>query len=313
MQNKHADRRISVICPAKLNLTLAVGAPRADGLHPIASVMVTVGFGDQLTMTPSHDKTSRFTRVWHETAPRPTPIDWPIGSDLIVRAHAVMEQVADKPLPVEVALTKRVPVGAGLGGGSSDAAGVLLSLRRLFGLPIDDKQVLEVAGSLGADVVFAVHAMTQSDRSMPPSLGHKAALVTGTGDMIEPINSLPAFDALLIFPDGACPTGEVYATFDASDNTARPDSELAELADRWRHASGLPAPMNDLAKAAAKTCPPIEHAMQTLAAQGVQAYLTGSGSALFTIVGSQQHAVAIAESLANNGLAACPTSYLPLP
>jgi 4-diphosphocytidyl-2-C-methyl-D-erythritol kinase len=301
MANQDAGGSLSITCPAKLNLTLAVGAPRADGLHPIASVMVTVRFGDELILTPSKKETSRFTRTWHGDAPRPTPIDWPIESDLIYRAHALMEQAAGRPLPVEAALTKRIPAGAGLGGGSSNAAAMLIGLNRLFDLAIDERHLLDLAQGLGADVVFLVRAM----------LDQPAALVTGIGEVIEPINSLPAFDALLIFPDGACPTGEVYADFDRASEAARSDSELAEFAMGWLAGSGLPNPMNDLANSAATTCPPIEQTIQTLAALGVQAHVTGSGSALFAMMESQQQAVAIANSLANHGLIAYPTSYAP--
>lgn len=299
MPTDQAGRCVSITCPAKLNLTLAVGGPRADGLHPIASVMATVGFGDDLTLTPSRDETSRFTRTWHRDAPRPTPIDWPIESDLIYRAHAMLEQAVGRPLPVEVSLTKRIPAGAGLGGGSSNAAAMLIGLSRLFDLGIDERDLLDYARQLGADVVFLVRAI----------LGRPAALVSGIGDIIEPIDSLPAFDALLIFPAGACPTGQVYAAFDTSGDAPRPEGELVELAERWRGATGFPTPMNDLAQAAVKICPAIGHAMQTLAALGVQAHLTGSGSALFAMFENQQQALAIAETLNKSGLTACPTRH----
>lgn len=289
---------ITLRCPAKLNLTLAVGAPRDDGLHPIASVMVAIDFGDDLHLRRLVNGPSTFDRCFAEDAPKPQPINWPIESDLIYRAHALLEDQIGRPLPVACVLDKRVPAGAGLGGGSANAAGMMTGLRELFGLAISDHELLLIAEQLGADVVFAVHAL----------LGQRAALVSGIGQTIEPLTDLPAFDCVLVFPEGRCPTAAVYHAFDQLDED-RPPLDTEPLLSTWRQAGTLPTPQNDLTEAAITICPTIKAAIEAIAAQGLAPRLTGSGSALFAIVESQDQWIAIADTIRKAGLPCIGTNY----
>lgn len=289
-------------CPAKLNLTLAVGPPRDDGLHPIASVMVALAFGDDLSLRRLDGGPSTFTRRFADDAPKPQPIDWPIESDLVYRAHAMLEQAVGQALPVECSIEKRIPAGAGLGGGSSNAAGMLVGLRDLFGLDVSEDELLGIAKQLGADVAFAVRTL----------LGRRAALVTGIGEVIEPITSLPSFDVVLVFPDGTCPTAAVYREFDQTlteQSAAIPD----DLIQTWKHADTLPAPHNDLTDAAINVCPAITSAIHAITAQGLTPRLTGSGSALFAMIETHTDAIAIAENIRKAGVSCCITSYSNLP
>ena len=291
---------LTIPCPAKLNLTLAVGPPRADGLHPIASVMAALDFGDTLDLKHSSKGVSTFKRLWSPDAPRPHPIDWPIESDLTFRAHALMEAETGRRLPVDCTLTKRIPAGAGLGGGSSNAAGMLVGLRRLFELDVPDDRLAEIGSTLGTDVAFAVHAL----------LGGPAALVTGVGNRIEPLQDPPDFHAVLVFPDGMCPTAAVYQAFDqlhANDGSI-PD----ELVESWRNADMVPAAHNDLTQAALQVCPEITGAIDAIRSQNLVPRLTGSGATLFATVESQSEAVAIAKVFKNKGISACPASCLAL-
>ena len=298
MDEAENNPALSMLCPAKLNLTLAVGPPRADGLHPIASVMAALDFGDTLDLEHRSEHASTFKRSWAADAPKPGPIDWPIESDLIFRAHAMMEAEAGRRLPVNCILNKRIPAGAGLGGGSSNAAGMLVGLRRLFELDVPDERLVAIGSTLGADVAFAVHAL----------LGQPAALVTGVGDRIEPLHSPPGFNAVLAFPDGVCPTAAVYQAFDQlhADNADIPD----ELIKSWRRADTIPAPRNDLTAAAIHVCPEISHTIDAIKSQNLEPRLTGSGSAVFTLVGSQQQAVAIAKAFKNKGVPASSADYV---
>ena len=288
----------SLRCPAKLNLTLAVGSPRADGLHPIASVMVALDFGDDLHLHRLDDGPSTYSRHFADDAPKPQPIDWPIERDLIFRAHAMLEQTVGRSLPVACAVDKRIPAGAWLGGGSSDAAGVLVGLRSLFDLSITDDALLSIVQSLGADVTFLVHAL----------LGQTAALVTGIGEVIEPIDTLPPFDAVLVFPDGACPTSAVYQAFDQGLAGTQKDIP-SELVTSWTASGRLPSAQNDLTEAAATQCPAITTTAHAITSHGLEPRLTGSGSCVFALVESKQEAVAIAEELIRDGLHACTGSY----
>lgn len=289
-------------CPAKLNLTLAVGSPRDDGLHPIASVMVALDFGDDLQLRQVADGPSTFVRRFADDAPKPQPIDWPIESDLAYRAHAMLESHAGRAIPVACELTKRIPAGAGLGGGSSNAAGMLVGLRELYSISIDDNELLDLANELGADVAFAVHAL----------LGRSAALVTGIGDVIAPLTQLPSFRAVLVFPQGTCPTPAVYRAFDQAnlgDSHTIPD----DLLQAWTQSDTLPDAHNDLTDAAISVCPAISSGIQTIASLDLQPRLTGSGSALFALVQSQAHAIAITETIRKAGMACCPASFSNLP
>lgn len=286
-------------CPAKLNLTLAVGALRANGMHPIASVMVAVDFSDTLLLWRIDDGPSVFKRGWGDDAPRPHAIDWPIESDLMYRAHALLEDEFGQSLPVTCELMKRIPAGAGLGGGSSNAAGMLVGLREIFALDIEDVRLAEFGMRLGADVAFAVHVL----------LGRSAALVTGVGEVVEPLGCLPGFDAVLVLPDGGCATGEVYAAFDSQAVAPRSPHSLAEIAGGWRAGIDLPDPINDLFDAACSVSPAVRDVTDRLRGMGYAARLTGSGAALYVIANDSRDAQAMAHRLNQAGLIAVPTRY----
>ena len=149
-------------CPAKVNLVLAVGRPRAqDGYHPICSWMTPVSLHDELLIAPT-DGPTRFAVQWADDAPQTSPIDWLMEKDLAFRAHAMLEHATGRQLPVNVTIRKRIPVGAGLGGGSSDAAGMLLALNSLFSLGQTVEQLAAIAVKLGAtkaqfDATIGIH------------------------------------------------------------------------------------------------------------------------------------------------------------
>ncbi|MEM9346157.1 MAG: 4-(cytidine 5'-diphospho)-2-C-methyl-D-erythritol kinase [Planctomycetota bacterium] len=289
-----APQTIVLDCPAKLNLTLAVGPARDDGMHPIASIMAPLAFSDTLKLSRS-EADNTFLRAFDPNAPRIQPIDWAIEQDLIFLAHGLMEREFGRRLPVHAELTKRIPAGAGLGGGSSNAAGMLVGLLKLFGLELEDNRLIDLGVQLGADVAFAIHAV----------LGCSAAVVTGIGELIEPASELPAFHCVLVFPDGDCPTRKVYQYFDRLGSTeAIPDA----LPGAWYQARTIPEPMNDLTDAAIQVCPAIENVFDAIKSQHLEPRLTGSGSCVFAFTASQHEAVAIAESFTQMGLTAIPTS-----
>lgn len=297
MPDANALATQTIRCPAKLNLTLAVGPPRDDGLHPIASVMIALNFGDTLQLQRLDGGPSRFDRRFASDAPRPQRIDWPVESDLAFRAHGLLEKAAGRPLPIACTIDKRMPAGAGLGGGSSNAAGTLVGLRSLFELPLKDDDLIQLAQRLGADVAFLVHAL----------LGQPAALVTGIGDIVEPIASPPACHCVLVFPDGTCPTPAVYRAFDEQRNAQPIDSDLIAA---WRNTCDIPAPHNDLTQAATQVCPAIAADMRTISATRHEPRLTGSGSALFVLVESKAAGDALVELFAGRGLTAASAAFL---
>lgn len=264
---------LRLFCPAKLNLALSVGAPRPDGLHPIASWMVPIDFGDTLTLRQCAKPVA--PRIdYPQDAPRSCAVDWPIEQDLAVRAWRAVEAKIDQPLHVEIALTKQVPTGAGLGGGSANAAAMLDGLNQLFQLTLPEADLLALANALGADVAFQFAARLQP----------AGAVVGGTGDQIQALPARPACPVLLILPAFGCPTAEVYRAFDRSginrQNTADLQGVRALAAQPLSSASPL---WNDLAGPAATVRPELKRVRDMAAVAGFNAHVTGSGAALFVV------------------------------
>lgn len=208
-------RTISVDAPAKVNLNLLVGAvipagnPKA-GYHPVVSLMACVGLADEVRVTERGDgEESGLVVRWAGDAPRVSAIDWPVEKDLSVRALRRLERYAGRDLPVEIEIVKRIPVGGGLGGGSSDAAAALVGIDRLVGLGLSTAELMGHAAELGSDVGFFVRCARE---------GVSRAVVSGLGDRVEarptPAN---AGSAVLILPPFGCDTAKVYREFDRVD------------------------------------------------------------------------------------------------
>lgn len=271
-------------CPAKVNLALSVGRPRADGYHPIASLMTAVTFADRLTLTAlSTGETSRLLRSFIEVD---QPIDWPVEKDLAWRAHALLAQHVGQPLACEMEVRKRIPAGAGLGGGSSNAAAVLVGLNRLFDLQLDRATLVKLGLSLGSDVGFAVYALT----------GHTAALVTGFGDQLQPLNLPGVLHLVLVFPPFGCPTGPVYQAFDRLSPEAVVDEPRVRALAQQR---GIEPgdPFNDLAAPACVVQPELGEIQQRLTCELKRpVHVTGSGSTLFFLAPDESTAGALARN-----------------
>ncbi len=266
--------------PAKLNLALAVGSPDGRGMHPICSWMVTISLCDLLEITRlPEDRPSRYAIGWHAGAPRPREIDWPTASDLAVRAHMAIQRHVRRPLPVQLKLEKRIPAGGGLGGGSSDAAATLRVVNELFELGLADDALRGIAAGLGSDVPFFV--------------GGGSAIVQGFGERVDALDEVRPLHAVVVFPDAACPTGEVYRVFDAQTGATvlRADAVHA-LATRPVRPDGV---FNDLAAAAIDVMPALAEPLRRLAALADRpAHVAGSGSSLFVLCDDERHAERLA-------------------
>ncbi len=298
---------VRTFAPSKVNLALSVGAPNAQAMHPICSWMVTTRFGDELTLKRLAPGTpSRYAIEWHEDAPRKSVIDWKISKDLAVRAHLALAQRLDRELPVQLRLQKRIPVGGGLGGGSSNAAAMLRALDALFDLRLRARFLEHVAEPLGSDIPFLVRG--------------GSAIVEGFGHLLSPA-PIHRTHLVLVFPDAQCPTGGVYREFDRQfdgdpaaralaarlqSNRVRALSEMGVNAD---------SPFNDLAEPACRLEPRLAQTraeVQELAGQTV--HVSGSGSTLFLVCDSAVHADVLADSiLVRLGVPAISTVSAPPP
>jgi 4-diphosphocytidyl-2-C-methyl-D-erythritol kinase len=257
-------------CPAKVNLALSVGSVESDGFHPIVSWMVPISLGDDLTVQRLADADgSRFDIAWADDAPRSSPIDWPLEKDLAFRAHALFEEQLDRQAPVSVQLRKRTPTGAGLGGGSSDAAGMLLALNALFSASFDRQQLIDMSAQLGSDIAFFIDGC--------------GAIARGRGEQIEPAPLATPLQMLLILPDFGCPTGAVYRAFDE----LRPSAVVQER--RVVTLAAMPSLdsddlFNDLAEPACVVQPKLRE-LRERCANTLQSpvHVTGSGAAMFVL------------------------------
>lgn len=262
---------------AKLNLALAVAPPAPPkGYHPIASWFVPLSLADDVFVTPASSGTD-FALYWAPDAPRPSPIDWPVHKDLAFRAHLAFEAALGRTCPARIEVLKRIPVGSGLGGGSSDAAAVLRALCAQFAPDMDPATLVDIAMSLGSDVAFFCDTHGPAPRP---------AIVEGFGERITRVEHVP-LAALLVVPTFGCNTQAVYRAFDSLPAPAGDFASRASLAhathDTARRLGPFAmSPFNDLAPAAMHVAPAlVQIASELERALSRRVHITGSGSCLY--------------------------------
>lgn len=248
--------------PAKLNLFLHVLGRRADGYHLLESVFVLIDWADTLHLELRHD--GQLQR--HDLGPA-LPAD-----DLCLRAARSLQQASGTSFGADISIFKHVPWGAGMGGGSSDAATTLLGLNRLWGLNWSREQLLSLGARLGADVPFFIG-------------GHNA-FVEGIGDKLTPIDVPPQHFAV-IKPPQAIATAAIFSS-DLVTRDTKPAIVAGSLADTVfaQNTKQLLGGFghNDLQAAAEALCPEVTQARQWLEQRFGNSRMTGSGSAVFARV-----------------------------
>ncbi|MBI1190139.1 MAG: hypothetical protein GC200_05585 [Tepidisphaera sp.] len=295
---------------AKINLMLSVGPPLPPGAshagyHPIASWFAPISLWDDVEVTRGAPSVSI---EWASDAPRPTPIDWPPEKDLAVRALRALEAHAGRTLDAKLVVRKRIPVGGGLGGGSSDAAAALLAVRNAFALDIDDAALGAIAARLGSDVSYFLDTERDGPEQAP-----RPAFVEGLGEHIER-SPRRRGRLVLVVPEFGCATGPVYKAFDElvlESDRVRLSAWQVERFARERDGIGPGTPptphrvrpelvreragkmqtalqsrllFNDLAKAAFKVEPRLGTLVTALKRiTREDAHVTGSGSCVFLL------------------------------
>jgi 4-diphosphocytidyl-2-C-methyl-D-erythritol kinase len=254
---------------AKINLTLCVQGMRPDGLHEVRTVMQTVDLSDRLTLV------SRSGPFRLRCGAAGVPQD---RTNLIWRAAEELWRMGGRsgePRDLSVVVAKNIPVRAGLGGGSSDAAATLVGLRKLWKLAIPTRTLVEIARGLGADVPFF--------------LTGGAALGVGRGDEIYPLADLPRWWALIVVPPFGVSTSDAYAWWDSDGDGARPEA-MERIDPRLERAwlVRLPVLSNDLEPPVARRHPVIAETLSVVRNQGAMvAAMSGSGSAVFGLFGTE--------------------------
>ncbi len=260
---------------AKINLTLEIlGTARDDGFHDIASVMHKVpNLYDELTVSV-HDASSVISLVCDKAVCAEK-------DNLAYRAAekylAVFAEKTGKQVGCDILLKKNIPAGAGLAGGSTDAAAVLDALRTLIGTLTED-EIDKIALSLGSDVPFCLEK-------------HTAALCTGRGEIMTELPPMENVEIAFIFPETPLSTKGIYGEYDrlyGDDYTKSNSTRLAECLqkrmplDAWKHLL-----CNDFMALCEERCPEIRISCEKLAADGYVSQMSGSGSAVFGLKSQQ--------------------------
>jgi 4-diphosphocytidyl-2-C-methyl-D-erythritol kinase len=256
--------------PAKLNLFLHVVGRRPDGYHLLESAFQLLDLGDDIGIAVRQDG----------AIVRTTDVPGlPAADDLVVRAARLLQQASGTILGADIAVTKRIPMGGGLGGGSSDAATVLLALNRLWGLDIERPRLGELGLALGADVPFFIFG--------------RNAFARGVGEELQALD-LPRRWFVVLAPPCAVPTADIFRAPELTRN-----SVSVRIEDFSTGAWAFPreAFRNDLEPVACAKYPAVARALAWLRAHdgeaSVAARMSGSGACVFAAFDTLEMAEAV--------------------
>jgi 4-diphosphocytidyl-2-C-methyl-D-erythritol kinase len=295
---------VTVRAAAKVNLQLAVGPVRADGYHDVATVYHAVSLFDEVTVVPAERDSVAVMGEGADSVPLG-------GGNLAARAARTLLQAVgpgsrDAP-GLEIGITKRIPVAAGLAGGSADAAAALVACNELWGTGLSQQELCELAAGIGSDVAFGLLGGT--------------AIGIGRGEQVSPVLTSGTFHWVLAFADGGLSTADVYAACDrmrasngsrqAEGRKVGPASVPHPVLDNALIAalrSGDPAELgpllsNDLQSAAISLQPALRRTLaagRELGALG--AMVSGSGPTCAFLAKSRRHARDLAAALAGAGV-----------
>jgi 4-diphosphocytidyl-2-C-methyl-D-erythritol kinase len=273
------ERALALPAPAKINLFLHVLGRRADGYHELQTAFALIDLADWIDLERRDDGKLQ----------RTGDLIGPADNDLALRAARLLQQRTGTRFGADIQVLKRIPAGAGLGGGSSDAATTLIALNRLWNTGLDRTQLAGLALELGADVPFFVHGFN--------------AFAEGRGERLSPI-ALPVAQYALIWPQVHVSTKEIFEDPGLTRNTkATKMSDFSAAAGLLLHGDGPArdtAPVlfgsNDLETVARRRFPEIDRVAAHLARFG-PTRMTGSGSAVFMVAGSEEAARAAVADL----------------
>ncbi len=270
---------LCLAAPAKVNLTLEVLALLDNGYHELDTVFAWLELADELCL-------SRSSQFEFEVEGGGGGFEVPKDeSNLVVRAHRLLEQATSRTLPVRCRLVKRLPAGGGLGGGSADAAAMLWGMDRLFQLGLGQAGLLPLAARLGADVAFGLVGGVARGR--------------GVGERLEPLPFPPSLPVVLLCPEFGCSTPEVYACWDRSrfrPAAGRSEALVEKLqgdVEGWTKLL-----QNDLEPAAFEVAPGLRELHRQMGQVGFETVrVSGSGSTLFGLMAPGEDPEAAARKL----------------
>lgn len=255
-----SETRLQIKAPAKLNLFLHVVGRRTDGMHLLESVFVLIDLMDDIALELNESG----------AVTRSGDIVGDVRQDLCVRAALALQKASGTHLGCRIDVVKRIPAGAGMGGGSSDCAAVLIGLNRLWKLDWPQEKLLSLGQSLGADVPFFIFGTN--------------AFAKGTGEKLQAVE-VPESWATVFMPSTPTSTAQIF-----QDPALTRDSQSLkipllsqQLREQWPDLPGC----NDLQPVAVRINPEIDKALKAL---GSDARMTGSGSAVFALFLNEEDA-----------------------
>ena len=253
---------VTVLAPAKINLTLDVGGRRPDGYHEVDTVMQTVDLCDRVTVERTDSGRIELCLPGSDL-----PAD---ERNTAYRAARLFFEKAGFACPgVRLTVEKRIPMQAGLAGGSADAAGVLAGLNRLWDGAVSEAELLAAAAQVGADVPFC--------------LVGGAARAVGIGTELTPYPPLPPCTVLIVQPETGVSTAEAYRAIDRARLTRRPDAAAMRRALESADLKAVGSRLGNVFEEA-EALPEVERIRQTAKAYGaLGCRMSGSGSAVFAL------------------------------
>ncbi len=273
------SRGISICAPAKLNLFLHVGEKRPDLYHALESLVVFAEAGDRLEFSLSPELSLKIAGPFRAQCPRNE-------NNLVLKAARLLKEQSRTEQGAVIALEKNLPVAAGLGGGSADAAAAVRALNVLWHLERPEAELMELASALGSDV--------------PACLLSRPCWMEGRGDHVTRTPPLPQLAAVLVNPGVAVPTADVFAALNARTGVGRMRPPPASIQSLWDVVAYLDDSTNDLEAPASRLHPIIDEVLDALSQEPgcVVAQMSGSGATCFGLFDGRYLAVGGAERIA---------------
>ncbi|MBT6641934.1 MAG: 4-(cytidine 5'-diphospho)-2-C-methyl-D-erythritol kinase [Planctomycetaceae bacterium] len=292
--------QVVIDAPAKLNFSLAVLNRRHDGFHEIESLMVPVSLYDRLHMQRCPDGefslevifAGRLAGELSHSLACDVPDD---DRNLVLRAARLLAERANVEAGLRIRLEKHIPSGAGLGGGSSDAASALFAASKIWNLDWTKDQLAELSTELGSDI--------------PWFFAGSAGLVHGRGEHVTPIDGIPALDVVIACPSDGLSTAKVYAACEPDVQRRGEAVSLTTYLQENSIRQALPLMHNSLQQPARTLTPSVDALLSDMAKyDALHPVLTGSGSACFSICRTAKEASQLAACLESAGWPyVCPT------
>jgi 4-diphosphocytidyl-2-C-methyl-D-erythritol kinase len=265
-------KNLQLKAPAKVNYRLDVLRKRPDGYHDLRMIMQRVDLCDDIELTLSETPGIRVTCGKAGVPDGPGNIAW--------RAADALVKLSGRELGIDIAITKNIPVAAGLGGGSSNAATVLMGVNELLELGLSDQQLMEIGVKLGADVPFFIFK--------------KTALAEGIGDQLTALAQVPALWVVLVNAGIHCSTGWVYQNLEL---TTKGPADILPVSYSTVH-DVCEILSNDLEPVTFKRYPLVSELKEVLIAEGAEASLmSGSGSTVFGLFAEEKAAKSAAAEI----------------